>query len=149
MSKKGSESQFQYWDLRRRGSSQSDISRTYSISRQAVFKAIHAQDRNVELRLLQFAESSGILVEWYDPALGILIGIIPPLGDILSILIIDRDDRIRQHYDPDAVKGWSGREKAWDNLRSDFRSVLGEGFDLDMNTKALVEYIVSKGGIRE
>ncbi|MDG6224599.1 MAG: hypothetical protein QCI82_03700 [Candidatus Thermoplasmatota archaeon] len=144
-----SESQFHYWDLRRRGSSQSEISKVYSVSRQAVSKSIQAQENNVEYRLLEFAESSGILVEWYDRSRGILIGIIPPLDDMLCIIMIDRKNRIRVHYDPESIKGRSKREKAWDRLRSDLRSFLGSDLDLKRDTRSIVDMIISLGGIRK
>ena len=141
-----SESQFHYWDLRRRGSSQSEISKVYSVSRQAVSKSIQAQEINVEYRLLEFAESSGILVEWYDRSRGILIGIIPPLGDILTFLIIDRRNQVRVHYDPEGIKDRSRKDKAWDRLVSDLRSIIGEKLDPGNETKTIIDRIIEKGG---
>ena len=142
---RGSESQFHYWDLRRRGIPQSEISMDHNISRQAVSKAIMAQERNVEIRLLQHAESSGILVEWYNSSLGILIGIIPPLGDIICIMLIDRTDKIRIHYDPEALKGRSGREKAFSRLKEDLESILGKDFIKTGQMKIILNSIVKEG----
>jgi hypothetical protein len=146
---RGSESQFHYWDLRRRGVPQSEISKDHNVSRQAVSKAIMAEERAVEIRLLQHAESSGILVEWYDKSKGILIGIIPPLGDIICIMLIDRTDRIRIHYDPEALKGRSGREKAFNILKGDLHAIYGRVFVDCSQTRTLISKITQQGDERD
>jgi hypothetical protein len=78
--------------------------------------------------------------------LGILIGIIPPLGDIICIMLIDRTDKIRIHYDPEALKGRSGREKAFAKLKEDLESILGKVFVQVNGTKTIINRILKEGG---
>ena len=148
MARKGKKarSQFLYWDLRRRGRSQSEISDEFSVSRQAISKAVNSQDSNVESRLLQSAESSGILVEWYDTMMGMLIGVIPSLGDIICIVIIDREDLLRVHYDPGRIGGKVQRRKAWASLKEDLEHIFGKGSVEREDVIAIIEDVTSKGG---
>jgi hypothetical protein len=143
---KKARTQFLYWDLKRRGRSQTEISEEFSVSRQAISKAINSHESNVETRLLQSAESSGILVEWYDKGSGILIGIIPPLGDIICIVVIGPEDRLRVHYDPGRIGGKGQRKKAWSSLREDLEFIFGDGFLEKEDIITIIEWITNTGG---
>lgn len=148
MSRRGKKArtQFEYWDLRRRGMPQTEISDRFSVSRQAVSKAVNSQKSNVESRLLQSAESSGILVEWYDKGSGILIGIIPPLGDLICIVVIGSEDRLRVHYDPGRIGGRVQRKKAWTSLREDLEYIFGRDLLEKEDIITIIEKITNLGG---
>ncbi|MBN1539726.1 MAG: MarR family transcriptional regulator [Candidatus Thermoplasmatota archaeon] len=96
------EAQFNYWNLRRGGGSQSDISRMFDITRQSVSRSVKVQERDVVIRLLEHAQVSGILPTYYDQVLGILIGTIPTLGNLKCLLIIDEKNDTKMFYDPSA-----------------------------------------------
>jgi hypothetical protein len=136
--RRNSRSQFQYWDMHRRGISQSEISDISNISRQAVSKAIKNFEINVTARLLSTSESSGILIDWYDQGKGILIGTIPPLGNVICIVIVDQYDQLRIHYDPDAIAEKRLRKSAWIKLSRDVLYVFGNRIG---NIKDIIEMI--------
>jgi len=97
---KRSEMQFRYWDERRRGVSQSEISRKYDVTRQNISKAIKVQEREVMIRLLDIAQVSSIFPEWYSVEKGILIGTIPLLNNSKCLLLIDGTNNAHLFYDP-------------------------------------------------
>ena len=84
---RGPEAQFTYWDLRRKGLNQSEIARKFDITRQSVSKSIKVQEREVVIRLLDTAQVSGILPQWYDQRRGVLVGNIPMLGSLRCIVV--------------------------------------------------------------
>ncbi len=122
-----SEAQFNYWNLRRGGKSQSEISREFNITRQSVSKSVKVQEREVVIRLLEWAQASGILPIFYDQVLGVLIGTIPPLGNIKCFLIIDDRNDSRVFYDPKANPDEEGRNSS----RKDLISLLTRVLDTD------------------
>jgi hypothetical protein len=91
--------QFRYWDLRRKGETQSEISRKFGISRQSVNKSIKLFESEVMYRLIETARSSGTLVEWFDASKGVLIGITPQLGDLRCLILLDNQNKIRTFHD--------------------------------------------------
>ena len=120
----GAEAQFNYWNLRRGGRSQSDIARMYGITRQSVSKSVKVQERDVVIRLLEHAQVSGILPTYYDQVLGILIGTIPPLGNLKCLLIIDDKNDSKMFYDPSANPDRSLKEASQMELGKVLNSVL-------------------------
>ena len=82
----------------RKGKSQVEIADVHNVSRQAVNKAIKAQNHKVMVRLLELARSIGTLVEWQDEARGLLVGIIPQLEDRICLFLIDTNDLIKVFY---------------------------------------------------
>jgi transcriptional regulator with XRE-family HTH domain len=137
MFRKGSsrEAQFNYWNLRRRGISQSEIARRFEITRQSVSKSVKVQERDVVIRLLEWAQTSGILPVYYDQILGILIGTIPPLGNIKCLLIIDDGSNSRIYYDPEANPDKVSGDRSLEELRTilerifDSENFSGSSFD--------------------
>jgi transcriptional regulator with XRE-family HTH domain len=98
---KRSEMQFRYWDEKRKGISQSEISRKYNVTRQTISKAVKVQEREVLIRLLDISQVSSILPEWYSVEKGILIGTIPLLNNSKCLLLIDVTNKAHLFYDPD------------------------------------------------
>lgn len=129
---------FRYWHLVRRGMTQASIAREHGVSRQAVSKAVQSAEREVVFRLLDTAQMSGVLVEWYDARRGVLIGLTPQLGNLACILVIDVANRPRMFFD----------QRRNDDIESarrtmgEMRNVLDEGFGLVIDpSMAFVEVI--------
>jgi len=98
------EAQFRYWHLHRQGLSQAEIARRLDITRQAVSKAVKLQEREVLYRLLEAARSARMLVEWTDGAKGALVGLIPDLGSLACLLVMDVAGEVRIFYDPERIE---------------------------------------------
>ncbi len=93
------EKQFRYWNLRRKGETQSEIARKFKITRQSVNKSIKLYEREVMYKLIEAARSSQTLIEWFDASKGVLIGITPQLGNLHCLIFIDNQNKIRTFFD--------------------------------------------------
>ncbi len=154
MAKRGpkTEQQFRYWHMRRMGTAQADIAREMGITRQAVSKSIQLMERDVMFRLLETAQMSGVLVEWYDAQRGVLVGITPQLGNIVCVLLIDSDNRTRVFYDQSQNPDEDVRRRTMEELVGVLRDSLGLDPDLDAGFDVLVKAITRKserGGHRD
>ena len=145
MAKRGpkTDQQFRYWHMRRLGKSQADIAREMDITRQAVSKSIQLMERDVMFRLLETAQMSGVLVEWYDAERGVLVGLTPQLGNLVCVLLIDDSNRPRLFYDqstnPDEdVKRRTLRELVH-VLEVTIGVVVGPGVDFDAIVTAITQ----------
>jgi hypothetical protein len=134
------EAQFTYWDLRRRGKTQSDIARTFDISRQAVNKSMKLAERDLLFRLLDTAQMSGILVEWQDARKGVLIGITPQLGNLGCLMVVDPENNIRMFYDQDGNKDKGSRNK----LMKEMDEVMEKALGIRVNNKDTFRDILKK-----
>jgi len=144
MGKRGSkpEAQFTYWDLRRRGMNQSEIARKYEITRQAVNKSVKLAERDVLYRLLDTAQTSGILVEWQDAWKGALIGISPQLGNMACVMILDVENRVRVFYDQDKAKDKERKATVIWEMDAVLNAALGLRVDPKMKFKEIMKLIV-------
>jgi len=111
------EAQFRYWHMHRQGLSQADIARRLDISRQAVSKAVKLQEREVLYRLLETARSSRVLVEWTDGARGVLVGLIPDLGSMACLMVVDVAGEVRMFYDLDRLEDPQRRRRQAGELK--------------------------------
>ncbi len=143
MAKRGpkTEQQFVYWHQRRSGMSQSDIARRFDITRQAVSKSVKLQEREVIFRLLDTAQSSGVLVEWYDERRGVLIGVTPQLGNLACIMIIDDGNRPRVFFDQERNEDAEVRRRTMDELRAVLDTALGLEVDQDAAFRTIIDEI--------
>ncbi len=143
MAKRGpkTEQQFRYWHIRRRGASQADIAREHGITRQAVNKSIQLLEREVVFRLLDTAQTSGVLVEWYDARLGVLIGITPQLGNLPCLLLIDDTNRVRLVFDQVDNPDPSAREVVMSELHVVLKRTLGLDIAAEVDFKQMVNRI--------
>lgn len=69
-----------FWGLRRRGSTQADISREMAVTRQTVNKVFNAIDSKVSKALLETAQVNRLEVSRVDSEKGFLVGRSPSLG---------------------------------------------------------------------
>ena len=119
------ELQFRYWDLKRRGMTQSEIARKFNISRQAVNKSIKLHERDVMYRLLESAQTSGALVEWFDASRGVLIGVTPQLGNLPAMIILDYNNRVRTYFDQTGNPDRAMSLQTIEDIKETVRSSLG------------------------
>jgi hypothetical protein len=124
--------------------SQADVARDRGVSRQAISKAVQTMEREVVFRLLDTAQMSGVLVEWYDARLGVLIGLTPQLGNLACILVIDVANRPRLFFDqtqndnPDVVRG------TMDELGDVLHLALGMAPTPEASFREIIDLIVKK-----
>jgi hypothetical protein len=120
--------------------SQAEIAREHGVSRQAVSKAVQTAEREVVFRLLDTAQMSGVLVEWYDARLGALIGVTPQLGNLACILVIDVSNRPRLFFDQSQNDDPGSVSRTMDDLRD----VLDSGLGLRPPTSASFQEIIDQ-----
>ena len=120
--------QFSYWNMRRKGVSQSEIARQFGISRQAVSKSVKLQERDILFKLLDYAQASRVLVEWVSATKGLLVGIIPQLGNIACLVVMDDSDRMQMFYDP----AGSGVRDPKGNRMTELRTVLEDALGVEL-----------------
>ncbi|QSZ68015.1 hypothetical protein RJ40_11175 [Methanofollis aquaemaris] len=90
--------QFVFWNLRRGGLSNTAIADHFTISRQAVSRALLTMDRKVGDLLCSMAEANGIEVLRLDPALGVLIGRSVPLG-VDAVIFVSETHGVQVWYE--------------------------------------------------
>ena len=141
---KRSEMQFRYWDEKRKGISQSEISRKYDVTRQTISKAIKVQEREVLVRLLDISQVSSILPEWYSVEKGILIGTIPLLKNSKCLLIIDGSNRSHLFYDPDLYKNEEQKKKTLNDINTMLKDIFGIQEKCDYFLKIIQKIVVGE-----
>ncbi len=134
--------QFAYWNLKRKGMGQSEIARQYGITRQAVSKSIKLMERDVLYRMLEYCRTSGVLVEWTNAGKGITIGIIPTLGGVACILVIDGNGSLRMFYDPERVSDKEERDRIIGELRYVIMDIMEIDIGLANQMKVIVRRII-------
>jgi len=90
--------QFAFWRLRRTGLPNVQIADRFSISRQAVSKALLAMDRKVEETLLSMAQANQIEVERLNAGVGVLFGRSVPF-DAAAIVFVSADHGVQVWYE--------------------------------------------------
>ncbi|MCK9277382.1 MAG: hypothetical protein M0P22_04765 [Methanoculleus sp.] len=90
--------QFAFWRLRRGGLPNIHIADHFSISRQAVSKALITMDRKVEETLLDMAQANQIDVERLNAEKGILFGRSVPF-DAAAIVFVSADHGVQVWYE--------------------------------------------------
>ncbi|MDV2482200.1 hypothetical protein F8E02_09355 [Methanoculleus sp. Wushi-C6] len=90
--------QFAFWKLRRSGLANIHIADRFSISRQAVSKALLAMDRKVEETLVEMAHANQIEVERLNAEKGVLFGRSVPF-DTAAIVFISADRGVQVWYE--------------------------------------------------
>ena len=138
--------QFAYWNLKRKGQRQSEIARQYGITRQAVSKSIKLMERDILYQMLEFCRTSGVLVEWTDAGKGVTIGILPQLGGVVCILLIDNSGSMRMFYDPDRVTDKEERDRIVGELRYTIMDIMEMDIGLANQIKVIVKKIVEFKG---
>lgn len=90
--------QFLFWRLRRSGLPNIHIAERFSISRQAVSKALITMDQRVEETLLAMAQANQIEVERLNAEIGVLFGRSVPF-DAGAIVFVSADHGVQVWYE--------------------------------------------------
>lgn len=138
------EAQFRYWHMHRQGLSQAEIARRLDISRQAVSKAVKLQEREVLYRLLEAARSSRMLVEWTDGTRGVLVGLIPDLGSLACLMVMDVAGQIRMFYDPERLEDRERQDLQRTELKELLSSNLKVWIEAGDSFKQILERIINE-----
>ncbi len=90
--------QFAFWRLRRSGLPNVRIADRFSISRQAVSKALLAMDRKVEETLIEMAQANQIDAESLNAEKGVLFGRSVPF-DAAAVIFVSADHGVQVWYE--------------------------------------------------
>ena len=116
--------QFAFWRLRRTGLPNVGIANRFSISRQAVSKALLAMDRKVEETLLEMAHANQIEVESLNAEKGVLFGRSVPF-DAAAIIFVSADRGVQVWYEHEGDCGACPRYARCIELLWDYADELG------------------------
>ena len=116
--------QFAFWRLRRTGLANVGIAERFSISRQAVSKALLAMDRKVEETLLAMAHANQIDVERLNAEIGVLFGHSVPF-DAAAIVFVSADRGVQVWYEHEGDCGACPRYARCIELLWDYADELG------------------------
>jgi len=138
--------QFLYWHAARKGTSHAEIARSFAPqepSRQAVNKAVRKQVQKQLFRLLDAAETAGVLIEWQDADIGVLVGVSPQLGGLASIFIVDATDRIQLFYDQTNNPDAAIKAQVLQKLATLVNDVLGLAVESGTSVNKVINLIVA------
>ena len=116
--------QFVFWKLRRSGLPNIHIAERFSISRQAVSKALITMDRKVEETLLDMANANQIEVERLNAEIGVLFGQSIPF-DAGAIVFVSKDHGVQVWYEHEGDCGACPRYARCIELIWDYADELG------------------------
>ena len=116
--------QFAFWRLRRGGLPNIQIAERFSISRQAVSKALITMDRKVEETLLDMANANQIEVERLNAEIGVLFGQSIPF-DAGAIVFVSKDHGVQVWYEHEGDCGACPRYARCIELIWDYADELG------------------------
>ncbi len=106
-------------------------------------KAVRTQVQKQLFRLLDAAETAGVLTEWQDADIGVLVGVSPQLGGLASIFIVDANDRIQLFYDQDKNPDAEIRSQMLHKLAHLVNDVLGLAIENGATVSDVIDRIVA------
>jgi hypothetical protein len=108
-----------------------------------VNKAVRKQVQKQLFRLLDAAETAGVLVEWQDADIGVMVGVSPQLDGLVSLFIVDVHDRIQLFYDQTNYPDADTRSQVLHKLANLFNDVLGLAVTNDTTVTKVIDLIVA------
>ena len=105
-------------------------------------KSVKLMERDILFRMLEFCRTSGVLVEWTDAAKGVTIGIIPALGNVGCILLVDNRGALRMFYDPERMSDRKERESVVSELRYLIMDIMEMDIGIANQMKVIVKKII-------
>jgi hypothetical protein len=118
------EKQFEFWRMRRSGSSNITIANLMGISRQAVSRALLVMDEKIETTLCDMAQANQIAIEKIDAGRGILIGRSIPFN-AAAIIFVSEKHGMQVWYEHDGDCGSCQRYTECIELLWDYATELG------------------------
>ena len=135
--------QFAFWRLRRTGLPNVGIANRFSISRQAVSKALLAMDRKVEETLLEMAHANQIDVERLNAEKGVLFGRSVPF-DAAAIVFVSADRGVQVWYEHEGDCGACPRYTRCIELLWDYADELGIALEKTGDPTRMAEELFAK-----
>jgi predicted transcriptional regulator len=118
------EKQFEFWRMRRSGSSNITIANLLGISRQAVSRALLVMDGKIETALREMAQANQIAIERINAGRGVLIGRSIPF-QAAAIIFVSEKHGMQVWYEHDGDCGACQRYTECVELLWDYAAELG------------------------
>jgi hypothetical protein len=118
------EKQFEFWRMRRNGSSNITIANLLGISRQAVSRALLVMDGKIETTLREMAQANQIAIEKVNAERGVLVGRSVPF-QAAAIIFVSQKHGIQVWYEHDGDCGTCQRYTECIELLWDYATELG------------------------
>lgn len=135
--------QFEFWRMRRSGSSNITIANLLGISRQAVSRALLVMDTRIETTLCDMARASQITVEKVNCGQGILLGRSVPF-QTGAIIFVSEKHGVQVWYEHDGDCGACPRFTECTELLWDYAAELGIRLTKTADPTDLAEELFTK-----
>jgi hypothetical protein len=137
------EKQFEFWRMRRSGSSNIAIANLRGISRQAVSRALLVMDGKIETALREMAQANQIAIEKIDAERGVLIGRSIPF-QAAAIIFVSEKHGMQVWYEHDGDCGSCQRYTECIELLWDYATELGIRIEKTADPTKMAEELFAK-----
>jgi hypothetical protein len=137
------EKRFEFWRLRRNGSSNITIANLLGISRQAVSRALLVMDEKIETTLREMAQANQIAIEKINAERGVLIGRSIPF-QAAAIVFVSEKHGMQVWYEHDGDCGTCQRYTDCIELLWDYATELGIRIEKTANPTKMAEELFAK-----
>ena len=137
------EKQFEFWRMRRNGSSNITIANLLGISRQAVSRALLVMDEKIGSTLREMAQANQIAIETVNAERGILIGRSIPF-QAAAIIFVSEKHGMQVWYEHDGDCGACQRYTECIELLWDYATELGIRIERTADPTKMAEELFAK-----
>ena len=137
------EKQFEFWRMRRSGSSNITIANLLGISRQAVSRALLVMDGKIETALREMAQANQIAIEKINAGRGVLIGRSIPFR-AAAIVFVSEKHGMQVWYEHDGDCGACQRYTDCIELLWDYATELGIRIEKTADPTKMAEELFRK-----
>jgi predicted transcriptional regulator len=137
------EKQFEFWRMRRSGSSNITIANLLGISRQAVSRALLVMDEKIETTLRDMAQANQIAIEKINAERGVLIGRSIPF-QTAAIIFVSEKHGMQVWYEHEGNCGACQRYTECIELLWDYATELGIRIGKTADPTKMAEELFSK-----